>query len=245
LMDASTIARRQNAGGGAGCCLNPKPPALLRNHARDNVRALREKERQMRGKAIMEAQAQPPELFKLKQFASAKPRVHDLKLKRQPSPANRAHSEPPHGRGASPTDENEEKEEEIDLATFEAEVEALKRKHGTGAPKQVAIKKDANGRPSYLRKIKSDIEKEQALVEQALARPDAPQGYRRLPPEEVAEVLAALKAEREEIEKEFRALPLKIETDAQKRREKAVKAKIEQSDKAIKQFSAPVVCVEA
>lgn len=243
---AAAIGRRQMAGDAAGCLLHPREPTYVRNHARDNVRAIREKENVIKSQKILLNQAPPSEPFKLKRFMQAKPRVHDLRLQRLPGSGGRMQSEPPIRRKGSPPCETiEQQEEEMDLASFEAAVEDLKRKHGKGEPSLALIRKDANGCPSYLRKIKDELALEEQQIKAQLVRasPDAPAGYRRLPADEVAEKLAALRSEREEIEKEFRALPLAIQTDAQKRREKAVKAKIEGSDRALKIYSAPDVFV--
>eukprot|EP00928_Gymnodinium_smaydae_P095976 TRINITY_DN8367_c0_g2_i3.p1 TRINITY_DN8367_c0_g2~~TRINITY_DN8367_c0_g2_i3.p1 ORF type:complete len:276 (-),score=91.21 TRINITY_DN8367_c0_g2_i3:227-1054(-) len=275
MATATAIARRQMAGDAAGGLLHPLPPERLRNHAKENYRLMREKERRLRGKKILESQQQPPELFKLKQFAGAKARVHDLKLPRRSASAaavaapksgtvsptgavvgesNAERPSTPAGKADEAKDRPEDKAEEvIDLKEFEAKVEELKRLHGnkSGAAAKaasrppIAVKKDADGCPAYLRRIKGELAEQERRAEAARAPPDAPPGHRRLPAEQVAETLAALKVKREEIEKEFRGLPLVIQTDSQKRRQKVVMAKIEESDKALKLFSQPVVFVAA
>lgn len=255
---------RRHAGDAAGFLLHPQAPVPTKNHMRENLRAMREKERANRGRKIMEGAAPAPELFRLKQFSDVRSRLHDVKPR--PGSGSRIQSEPPGRRGnvtpsapgstaavpaAAAIDAKveekaaEEEGEEVTLAEFEAQVEALKKKYGHLAPKDAPkeIKKDANGCPAYLRKIKQGIAEKEFQDKLARLGPDAPPGLRRLPAEEVSEMLAALKKKREEIEKEFRSLPLVIQTDSQKRREKAVKTKIEESDKAIKMFSAPVVYV--
>lgn len=282
MATSTHIARRQMAGDAVGCLLHPQAAQPTRNHAMDNLRAIRERERQARGKAVMQAQqAKPPELFKMRQFADAKPRVGggaDAKawLKAAAILADEASAAQRRGRpsrpgssedggvagmareirekqnekeaGVGPDEKAKEAavgpdEDVMDLATFEKEIEALKRKHGGKANQMREIKKDADGCPSYLRKIKRDMaQKETDAV--AARNPDAPPGYRRLPVEEIAETLKALRTKRLAIEKEFQALPLKIETEVQKRREKAVMSKIEESEKAIRMFSQPAVFVE-
>jgi len=118
----------------------------------------------------------------------------------------------------------------------------MKRKHA-GKGNQIEVKKDANNCPSYLRKIKDDLAEKEYQTALANRKPDAPPGYRRLPAEEIQETLVALKKKKEEADKEFRALPLSIVTDSQKRREKIVKEKMEEVEKAIKMFSTPIVLV--
>lgn len=220
---ASIIARQQMCGDSAGDLLHPRAPALVRNHAKDNIRAMREKQRQLQGKHIMESQAKqrPVELFKLQQFADVKSRLHDAKgLPRASAKAG----------------------DEMGLAEFEAEVAQMIRKHGV--QKQQSFVKDADGCPAYIRKMKEDSIAEQERAQAEHAKPRAPPGHRILPAEEVQETLAALKKKRVEIEAEFRRLPFTIETDSQKRRQKAVMAKIEESDAAIALFSRPTVIVQ-
>mmetsp|Transcript_78906 Transcript_78906/g.223302 ORF Transcript_78906/g.223302 Transcript_78906/m.223302 type:complete len:248 (+) Transcript_78906:74-817(+) len=241
---ASTIARRQAGGDAAASLLNPQGPVLVRNHARENLRAMREKERQLRGRKIMESQA-PPAEFKLRQFAGARSRVYDAKG---------SHAPPAGGRAA------ESEGEEMDMDAFEARCEELKRKHGQQQqPPPQGGSGSGGDHPdrclAYLQKLSganagapAAEPREQrvgtAAAEVAAKRP-AELGPRRLSPEEVAERLSGLKRNREAIEADFRRLPLMIETDSQKRRQAAVMAKIEESDRAMKLLSQPVVYADA
>lgn len=234
--------------------LNPVAATLVRNHAKDNVRAMRDKERQLRGARMMAAQARPAEPFKLRQFADVGARVMqsngsgangrsasagpasaasaDVGPRRQPR------SSPP----AGPTQEDEQGE--IGLDEFEDQVATLIRLHGKKQTED-SLTKDANGCPAYLRKMKEERE-ERARAEQAeRSKPQLPAGCRQLPIEEVQETLTALKKKREELEVEFQKLPLRIVTDSQKRREKAVRDRIEETDKAIATFSQPQIFVAA
>jgi len=218
--------------------VNPRAPQLCRDHAKDNIRAMREKERQMRGQRLLQAQQRPAEPFKMRQFAEAKSRLLEPRGMQRGSRSNLGDAGEDGGDSA-----RRNEGDEIALEDFEAQVANLIRRHGKKqAP---SFTKDGNGCPSYLRKIKDDMEQQRRAEEAERLRPKLPAGYRQLPPEEVEETLAALKKKREELEKEFRNLPLKIETDSQKRRQKAVLQKIEESDRAIKIFSQPTVLVEA
>ncbi|CAE8623117.1 unnamed protein product, partial [Polarella glacialis] len=218
---------------GANELLRPRAPVQLRNHAKENVRLMREKERQMRGKQIMESQAAqlPKEVFKLRQFSEAKSRLfHDVKSNSNlPRP----------GQGG-----------DMCVADFEAEVEELIRKHGKEGkdggkplPKQAFVK-DADNCPAYIRKMKEAKADEEERAEAEHNKPRAPPGFRILPAQEVKETLTLLNAKHVELEKEFQRLPLKIETDGQKRRQTAVLDKIDASSKAIALFSRPTVMVE-
>merc|ERR1719230_1084506 len=123
---------------------------------------MREKEQQLRGKRLLESQVTPAEPFKLKQFSEAKSRLHDPKEYRRRLDHDCAPPAPkPHSQDAA--------EEEIDLASFEAEVERLKREHGT--KKAPTIAKDADGCPSYLRRMKDERATRQREEEEACALP--------------------------------------------------------------------------
>lgn len=260
LSDAGFIARKHSAGCGVASRLDHRAPALLRNHSRDNILAMRKKEQQLRGQHIIQSMKQPEPEFKLKQFSNVKSRLYDLP---RPSPnsheasegrGRRAASERPSSRqstsGAevkhddSKGVETDEKDVEIDMAAFELECERLKQLHGKKvAPRR--FQKDADGCPAYLQRIKADIAQEQRLVEAQCKPPALPPGYREMPENERVKTLEALQAKREELEKAFRRLPFTIETAAQKRREQVVMTGIEETDTAIKKFSNSVVLVEA
>lgn len=244
-FDAGFIGRRQAAGCGVASRLDHRAPAPIRNHARDNVIAMREKMRQMRGKNIIEMSKQPQVDFKLKQFANVKSRLHEL-----PRPMANERMSPLAGqREEIIGQDGDSKEEEMDLAAFEAECERLKQLHGRKAPKAeakgaIAIKKDSAGCPAYLQKIKANRAEQQRLAEEQ-RQPQIPAGYRELPEDERKQTLEALQKKREDLEKAFRNLPHQIETAAQRQREKMVLQKIKESDEAIKTFSNPRVLIEA
>jgi hypothetical protein len=254
--DAGLIAKRQAAGSGVACRLDHRAPAPLRNHARDNILAMRKKERQMRGRNVLESLKPSQPEFKLKQFQDVKSRLFDLSQAASNKPAV-YERRPAYEKSTSPqeqstTDEEsiygnakaEDKGDEIDIATFEKECARLMQLHGK-KPAPQAFKKDSAGCPAYLQKIKANMAEQQR---QAKLQGDAagiPPGYRQLPEEERKETLEALQKKREELEKAFRNLPLKIETETQKRRQKAVLEKIQESDQAIQTFSQPKVLIEA
>lgn len=244
---ASSQFRRQMCGDAAGGLLHPQGPQYCRNHAKDNVRAMREKERQLRGQRIMQAAQPPAELFKLKQFAEAKSRLFEAKAPRAASvpagPGRRPERAAAADSGADEATDDASNAAEIGIAEFEEQVAALIRKHGN--KQQPTVAKCADGVPAYLRKMQDNAAEQKKMDEAERNRPRLPPGYRQMPPDEVAETLQSLQKKRQELEADFRRLPLKIETDGQKRRQKAVLDKIEESDRAIKVFSQPTVLVEA
>lgn len=185
----------------------------------------------------MESCSQPAPLFKLKQFDNVKSR-----LRKDLSQCNISSQEEDRGEH-----DVQEDGEEMNLEDFEAAVERLKQQHGNQAPatkKKASFEKDVVGCPVYLQKIKAKLDEEKSRVEAQRSALSVPAGYRVLPEEEVTDTLEALRRKRADLEKEFQKLPLNIQTDSQKRRQKAVLNKIEESDRAIKIFSQPNVMVE-
>jgi len=254
-IDACLIKRRQTAAEGVAGMLDHRAPAPLRNHARDNVMAMREKVRQQRGKNIIEmAKPQQPD-FKLKQFGNVKSRLFDLpratpndKLQRSKSSPCVSARQPPEERNENvEEDRGEEGEtgEEMDLASFEAEIERLKKEHGRKpAAAAKGYRKDAERRPAYLQKIKNGLAEQQRQAERERRGPLIPQGYRQMPESERQETLDALQAKRDDLEKAFQRLPFNIETASQVKRSETILKNITESDAAIKKFSNPMVLVE-
>jgi len=240
--EAGLIARRHGAGSGVAGRLDHRAAAPVRNHARDNVMAMREKMRQLRGKNVIDNMKQPQLDFKLKQFSNVKSRLFELP-RPTPNGKNLCERQSPCEEGIYPADA---KEEEIDLATFERECERLKQqyaKKGGGTPRP--FNKDSAGCPAYLQKIKANLAEKERQAEVQRQGPQIPAGYRQLPEDERKQTLEALQKKREDLEKAFRQLPLLIETAAQKRRQQIVLDKIKESDEAIKTFSNPQVLIEA
>eukprot|EP00930_Biecheleria_cincta_P019960 TRINITY_DN15105_c0_g1_i1.p1 TRINITY_DN15105_c0_g1~~TRINITY_DN15105_c0_g1_i1.p1 ORF type:complete len:252 (+),score=64.37 TRINITY_DN15105_c0_g1_i1:33-788(+) len=251
-MAASAIGRRQMSGADAGCLLHPRGPQLLRNHAKENIRAMREKERKLRGQHIMLSQAPVPEPFKLKQFSNVKARLHGLKGQHgRNSPQDDGASPLEDGAAASPSRDGVARSpanaevgvQEISLADFEAQVADMIRKHGS--EKKQGFAKNADGRPKYLLKMQEERLEQQRKEDEQQKQPKVPQGYRLLPADEVKSALDALKKKHIELEAEYRRLPLKIENEGQKQRQKTVLSKIKESEKAIAMYSSPTVLVPA
>lgn len=250
------------SGAAVACMLDHRPTACVRNHAKDNMKAIREKERQLRMQRGMESLKMPEKQFKMKQFDNVKSRAFEHK---PPLPAStdlekikgqrkvlsldaagstgavrRSASTPP----PPPVQSDDAEDENImSMAAFEAAAERLKAMHA--GKNQMKIAKDTNGCPKYLQKIKANLAEEQREAAEKQRGPAIPAGYRLMPQEEVEETLAALKKKRENLDKEFQRLPFNIETDSQKRREKRILDDIKETEDGIKLFSKPMVIVEA
>eukprot|EP00929_Paragymnodinium_shiwhaense_P089360 TRINITY_DN49508_c0_g1_i1.p1 TRINITY_DN49508_c0_g1~~TRINITY_DN49508_c0_g1_i1.p1 ORF type:complete len:345 (+),score=70.43 TRINITY_DN49508_c0_g1_i1:69-1103(+) len=74
-VSAERIAMRQKTGS-VGTLLDHTPPKPIRDHARDNVRALRELQRTLRERKEAESKASAESPFKLRQFESVPSRLH-------------------------------------------------------------------------------------------------------------------------------------------------------------------------
>eukprot|EP00746_Dinoflagellata_sp_MGD_P086436 gnl/MRDRNA2_/MRDRNA2_34210_c0_seq1.p1 gnl/MRDRNA2_/MRDRNA2_34210_c0~~gnl/MRDRNA2_/MRDRNA2_34210_c0_seq1.p1 ORF type:complete len:279 (+),score=70.85 gnl/MRDRNA2_/MRDRNA2_34210_c0_seq1:119-955(+) len=275
--DASKISRKHKSGSSVAGLMNHEAPPPLRNHARDNMLAIRSKEKELKDAKDRESCKEPETVFKLKQFEHVKSRIHEVKPPRAqevldsphrrrldselPSSerrsratvaSERSSSQPSCLRNSSSLTDTKKRcsfaddndGEEMNMDDFEAAAERLKRLHGNKAKDLQTFAKDSNNCPAYLRQIKANLADEQRRAAES-RNPRIPPGYRMMPDEERLETLHALQKKKEEMEKEFQRLPLKIETDAQKRRQKMVMDKIKETDAAIAVFSKPTVIVEA
>lgn len=77
------------------------------------------------------------------------------------------------------------------------------------------------------------------------SEPQPPPGYRRVAEDERLRTLETLQVRRREVEVEARALPLRIETMGQRRRERELNKRREQLEKLLSMFGQPVVFIPA
>jgi len=73
---------------------------------------------------------------------------------------------------------------------------------------------------------------------------DVAPGYRQLPDEERRQTLQELQNKVEELNDKYRRLPLKIETEGQRRQQQTLRMKIEETENAVSLFSRRKVLVE-
>ncbi|KAF4659099.1 hypothetical protein FOL47_007719 [Perkinsus chesapeaki] len=77
----------------------------------------------------------------------------------------------------------------------------------------------------------------QALLDEQKRLEEAPPGYRYMAEDEQKDILEHLKSRKASLEKEYSALPLRIELRRQQERQKSIEASIEEVEAAIKKFS--------
>lgn len=291
---AARIAQSHKVGV-VGALLNHEPPPLTRNHARDNVRKLRELQQKRRDSKfdaeVRAAEAARP--FKMKQFEGAGPRIYEERA----APAG-IHANPPapkrdeflrkaEGKLVQPKLPDEGVARPQDVAALEQKppvpraseaaprapevdknfvrqnrqaaiagqgyagkenqgqedpvADRLRKIHGNAA-----FRRDQGNVPAYIQNRKEEMA-ENRLREQREAQAErerVPDGYRLLPEEERAETLEALGTKKQEMEAAFRRLPMKIETEAQKKRQKDLLDQIKEVEDALRLFSKPKVYVQ-
>lgn len=314
----SYIGMRQKSGS-VGSLLNHEPPPPLRDHARDNVRVLREQSRRLREARLKASASEEQQPFKLRQFENVpsrwqRPRPQSAgclqRPRSAPEPARlafgstqgsarcvRRPASPPAPRArqlqAHPGDPA------AHTATVSAEAPALETpprlvdrasgapqranpqaspwetpprvpEHASGAEgletenlgiadvvidfdgfervaarQQHSSRKDAGSRGlrgvqsaqhSDERKPLAELPAEQGLP--------IPAGYRLLPEAERLETLLALQQKLAELEVKYMRLPLKIETEGQRQQQRLLRAKIAETENAVKVFHRPRVLLE-
>merc|ERR1719388_100935 len=81
--DASKISRKHKSGSSVAVLMNHDAPPPLRNHARDNMLAIRSKEKEIKDARDRDQLKDPEPKFKLKQFDNVKSRIYDVRPPRQ------------------------------------------------------------------------------------------------------------------------------------------------------------------
>jgi hypothetical protein len=82
-------------------------------------------------------------------------------------------------------------------------------------------------------------ERERARVSEEQETPVVPPGYRRVPEEERRRTLSDLEDKLAKLDARYAQLPLKIETEGQRRAQKMLRAKIKETEAAVQLFSRP------
>eukprot|EP00747_Dinoflagellata_sp_TGD_P024518 gnl/TRDRNA2_/TRDRNA2_130605_c0_seq1.p1 gnl/TRDRNA2_/TRDRNA2_130605_c0~~gnl/TRDRNA2_/TRDRNA2_130605_c0_seq1.p1 ORF type:complete len:311 (+),score=53.91 gnl/TRDRNA2_/TRDRNA2_130605_c0_seq1:51-983(+) len=115
----------------------------------------------------------------------------------------------------------------------------------TSAPSSANVyKKDGGNVPVYIRRRQAELAEAQRLAN-LTPEPEPPPGYRKVARHEQLCTVSTLKKRIAEVEKEQRALPLKIETVGQRRREKELTNRVADLGRLLEMFTKPIVFVPA
>lgn len=289
MAERNRIAQRHKAGS-IGNLIHGNVPCYVRDHKRDNVKALRELERRLRHKKEqMEARAGAEE-FKLKQFRDIPSRLHQTPTRQRsqllgspdrdssgfatpllgtPSPNRRPQSAgarvlspgasspwaraPPRGlspprversrssvrrppRSPAPIVSDvkcEEDDFELDAAELERAVERSQRQSLWKNAAKDTIPDGGVTHPSWWPAAPSEAQ-----------AAEVPLGYRLMPEEERLETLEGLQQKLAELDEKYARLPLKIETEGQRKQQQMLRTKIAETEDAVKLFSRTQVLVE-
>lgn len=99
--------------------------------------------------------------------------------------------------------------------------------------------------PKYLNRRKAELADQKAAAEAERTRERIPAGYRKVDSEEQLDTLAILQQRKEQTEKAYERLPLRLTTAAQRQFKEKLEARLEYTEKMLKAFSKPKVLVPA
>jgi len=244
-----------------------------KDHNKENMMKIREKERWARAKKCEEQRKAMQTEFKLKEFQNVPSAVAKAAKESESEQRERKEFLKKDGglRAAdvvAPPQRKERVEEQVEVAppkpavpkateasrgvSFAPEpvnhIAANKVAAAKAKPQKAAVEERIQhtfGKvPDYLVDRKKELEREEIAREVACQRPDVPAGYKMLPEAERQETLATLQKKLQEAEAAFQKLPFKIETVGQKKREADLQKTIKECEAAIKVFSKPKVLVE-
>lgn len=109
--------------------------------------------------------------------------------------------------------------------------------------------RDESNVPIYLKQVKAKFEYEQALKQEEQLREQQeaslPPGHRRVPEAERLQVLSELQVCKRDLDARYGRLPLRIDTEAQKRRQRDLEADLREVERQIEQYSRPALLVKA
>jgi len=244
-----------------------------KDHNKENMMKIREKERWARAKKCEEQRKAMQSEFKLKEFQNVPSTVAKAAKDSEAEQREKREFLKKDGglRAAdvvAPPQRKEKVEEPVEVAAPKPSVpKATEASRGVSfAPEPVnhiAANKAAAAKakpqkpaveeriqhtfgkvPDYLVDRKKELEREEMAREAAGQRSEVPPGYKMLPESERQETLATLQKKLQEAEAAFQKLPFKIETVGQKKREADLQKTIKECEAAIKVFSKPKVLVE-
>merc|ERR1712194_876420 len=100
--------------------------------------------------------------------------------------------------------------------------------------------------PAYLQKLNREraAQKQREEEEMVRRKDEPPPGYRVLAEEERVSTLQALLEKQEQLEQAYRKLPLKLETEGQKRRQRDLNAHLKEIEDNIAMLAKPRVLVK-
>lgn len=154
------------------------------------------------------------------------------------SPKSRAPTRASPVQKPTPADSNAEagSEEEF-FSNFKQVAKDLKDRQGKHVPA-----KDAQGRPTRLQYNRASPEGPLSHCGEHV--PVIPLGYRLAPEEERQQTLEGLKLKLIQLNDQYCRLPLRIETQGQRRQQEMLRTKIRETENAVNVFSRPSVLVE-
>lgn len=267
----AAMARDKNVDGvGVGAYLHPvngyrgeleRKGVKPTDHARKNVEALREQQREMLLARELEAAASEKEAFKLKKFSSVESRVRasiegsgdgstvtsrSFLRKHEgaaPLPAPAPFDRPPREAAKPPVPRAtkaaalapREDKDFLRRNYIEAARLTPRRRSEPGSPTGPGVRKGYGEVPQYL------VERREAAAEEerrlaALRDSDCPPGMTLMPEEERLDYLAVLRSSMAETNKLISRLPLKIETLGQVKRKTELEAKLKELEDAVAIF---------
>lgn len=278
-MESARIRARHSSGSGVSSILQPvngvrdamrRKGKAPRDHARDNIRAMRAQQRNNRMAREEAAAADRDAGFKMRRFKNVKSRVDRSGAAKDEASG----SSPPQPRkkflrkgsklGADclpapkPFRRPGQRKARVPRATEQALIaprsqtnflDANAREIIHAAPvrreeaKEETKHKEFGHVPAYLQRRKMREAAQEADRIAHAPDPDCPPGMTLMPEGERQETLRVLRATLDDVKGQMQRLPLTIETPSQIRRKNALEAKFKEVEDAVKIFSRPKVFV--
>lgn len=126
----------------------------------------------------------------------------------------------------------------FDVGRFEQAAKHFQQRQGKNVPA-----KDVQGKPTRLQHNRDSAKGPLSNSGEAF-RPATPLGYRLMSDVERVHSLDELKSKLAHLDDQYRRLPLRIETESQRRQQETLRTRIAETEKAVNVFSRPSVLVE-